>query len=436
MQTNTTKAKLAGGDVVFGAIITRYAPDLVEIFGAVGYDFVMIDCEHGPMNLDQVEHMVRAAESFGITPIARIPNSEESTILRFLDRGLQGIIVPHVNSGEQAAGVARSARYFPDGRRGMGGGRAHDYGVGVTRDESTNWVNSQLLVIPMVEEVEAVNNLDQILAVPGADVSARGRLRPGPEHGIPARVGGAPGDGRGDPPGAGRRQERGRGRQQPGRRRWGGRVYQAGRQLCYRVFPGVDAPGRRGFPQAGGRGAGGLAQAALSTKRSSEWGYLARISDRLGVSVSLCEGKNNKNGGKIMPDTTLKREQIKAAMDAMMAKALETPDAPVAMAIVDSTGNLEAYAKMDNLRLFSRRHALRKAYTAAIMGTDTGANAERMHSQGRSISEMGDPNLTHGQGGLVIIKDGVILGGIGVGGYPSGQADEDLSRVGLEALGL
>ena len=137
-----------------------------------------------------------------------------------------------------------------------------------------------------------------------------------------------------------------------------------------------------------------------------------------------------------MPDTTLKREQVKAAMDAMMAKALETPDAPVAMAIVDSTGNLEAYAKMDNLRLFSRRHALRKAYTAAIMGTDTGANAERMHGQGRSISELGDPNLTHGQGGLVIIKDGVILGGIGVGGYPSGQSDEDLSRVGLEALGL
>ena len=170
MQTNSTKAKLASGEVVFGAIITRYSPDLVEIFGAVGYDFVMIDCEHGPMNLDQVEHMVRAAESFGITPIARIPNHEESTVLRFLDRGLQGIIVPLINTGEMAAGVARAARYYPDGQRGMGGGRAHDYGVGVTRDESTTWVNSQLLVIPMVEEVEAVNNLDQILAVPGADV--------------------------------------------------------------------------------------------------------------------------------------------------------------------------------------------------------------------------------------------------------------------------
>ena len=137
-----------------------------------------------------------------------------------------------------------------------------------------------------------------------------------------------------------------------------------------------------------------------------------------------------------MPDTTLKLEQVQAAMKAMMDKGQQTPDAPVAMAIVDSAGNLEAYAKMDNLRMFSRRHALRKAYTAAIMGGDTGANAERMHSQGRSISELGDANLTHGQGGLVIMKDGVILGGIGVGGYPSGQADEDLSRVGLEAMNL
>ena len=137
-----------------------------------------------------------------------------------------------------------------------------------------------------------------------------------------------------------------------------------------------------------------------------------------------------------MADQELKLEHIQRAMAAMMSKAQETPDAPVAMAIVDATGNLEAYAKMDNLRMFSRRHALRKAYTAAIMGLNTGAHAERLHGQGRSISELGDPNLTHGQGGLVIMKDGVILGGIGVGGYPSGQSDEDLARVGLEALGI
>ncbi len=170
MRTNTTKAKLGEGEVVFGAIISRYAPDLVELFGAIGYDFVMIDCEHGPMDLDQVEHMVRAAEVFDITPIARIPDHAESTILRFLDRGLQGIIVPHVNTREEADAVARAARYYPQGYRGVGGGRAHDYGVKVSRAESTEWINSQTLVIPMIEDTVAVENLDGILGVPGVDV--------------------------------------------------------------------------------------------------------------------------------------------------------------------------------------------------------------------------------------------------------------------------
>ena len=170
MRTNITKAKLAEGKVVFGAIISRYAPDLVELFGAIGYDFVMIDCEHGPMDLDQVEHMVRAAEVFDITPIARIPDHAESTILRFLDRGLQGIIVPHVNTREEADAVARAARYYPQGYRGVGGGRAHDYGVKVSRAESTEWINSQTLVIPMIEDTVAVENLDGILGVPGVDV--------------------------------------------------------------------------------------------------------------------------------------------------------------------------------------------------------------------------------------------------------------------------
>ena len=127
MRINTTKQKLAEGKAVFGGIIGEHAPGMVELLGAVGYDFVMIDCEHGPMSLDEVEHMVRAAEVFGIIPITRIPNHEDSTILRFLDRGVQGIIVPHVNTRGAAEAVARAARYWPDGHRGMAGGRAHDY---------------------------------------------------------------------------------------------------------------------------------------------------------------------------------------------------------------------------------------------------------------------------------------------------------------------
>ena len=129
-------------------------------------------------------------------------------------------------------------------------------------------------------------------------------------------------------------------------------------------------------------------------------------------------------------------QQVQAAMKAMIDKGMETPDEPIAMAIVDSAGNLLAYAAMDNLRVYSKRHCLRKAYTSAIMGQDSVAHAARLEGQGRSVGDLGDPNITYGQGGLVIMKDGVILGGIGVGGYPSGQRDEDVSRVGLGAMNL
>ena len=129
--------------------------------------------------------------------------------------------------------------------------------------------------------------------------------------------------------------------------------------------------------------------------------------------------------------------QAQAAIKAMSDKASEPPGTPVAMAIVDDTGNLIAYAKMDNLRMFSRRHALRKAYTCATMGADSGAHGEGLRSQGRSISDMGDHMLTPNQGGVVVrSNDGVIMGGIGVGGYPDGQDDEKLARVGLEAMNI
>ena len=132
----------------------------------------------------------------------------------------------------------------------------------------------------------------------------------------------------------------------------------------------------------------------------------------------------------------LGNEQVMAAMRAMIEKAHELPDEPVAMAIVDAGGELVAYYTMENLRIFSRRHAIRKAYTSAVMGRDSGEHAAGLAAQGRNIADLGDPRFTHGQGGLVIMQDGVILGGIGVGGYPSGQRDEDLSRVGLEAMNL
>ena len=135
-------------------------------------------------------------------------------------------------------------------------------------------------------------------------------------------------------------------------------------------------------------------------------------------------------------DTQLKLDQVQAAMKVMMERAQSISDTPVCLAIVDAAGNLEAFAKMDNARLFTRRHAVRKAYTAAVLGINSLAWEERMSSIDRSVSENGDPMITYEQGGVVIIKDGAILGGIGVGGLRGHNADEDLGKLGLEAMNL
>jgi len=132
----------------------------------------------------------------------------------------------------------------------------------------------------------------------------------------------------------------------------------------------------------------------------------------------------------------LSYDQVQAAMKAMMDKARATSETPVCIAIVDASGNMEAFAKMDHARVFTRRHAVRKAYSAAILGINSGDWGSRMKNIGQSVSENGDPLVTYEQGGVVIIKDGAILGGIGVGGLRGHNADEELAKLGLEAMGL
>ena len=128
-------------------------------------------------------------------------------------------------------------------------------------------------------------------------------------------------------------------------------------------------------------------------------------------------------------------DQAQAAMKAIIAEATGPVVMPVAIAIVDDAGNMVAYAQTDNVRLYARRHAFRKAYTAAVMGMDTGPHGEQLKERGRTVSDYGDPNLTPGIGGVVVrSSDGIIMGGIGVGGYLA--RDEELAQIGLDAMNL
>ena len=127
--------------------------------------------------------------------------------------------------------------------------------------------------------------------------------------------------------------------------------------------------------------------------------------------------------------------QAQAAMKAIIDEATRPGGMPVAVSIVDDAGNMVAYAQMDHVRLYARRHAFRKAYTAAIMGLDTGPHGEQLKERGRTVSDYGDPNLTPGVGGVVVkSRDGIIMGGIGVGGYLA--RDEELAMIGLKAMNI
>ena len=128
-------------------------------------------------------------------------------------------------------------------------------------------------------------------------------------------------------------------------------------------------------------------------------------------------------------------EQAQAAMKAIIEEATKPGGMPVAISIVDDAGNMVAYAQMDHVRLYARRHAFRKAYTAAIMGMDTGAHGEQLKERGRTVSDYGDPSLTPGEGGVVVkSREGIIMGGIGVGGYL--VRDEELAQIGLKAMNI
>jgi glc operon protein GlcG len=133
--------------------------------------------------------------------------------------------------------------------------------------------------------------------------------------------------------------------------------------------------------------------------------------------------------------TVLSLDDAHRAMDRMLQEARKNPDRPVAIAIVDDQGELVCFARMDKCAPQPPMIARKKAYTAARTRSDTAAYAERLKSQGRSVTEFGDPNLIALQGGVVILHpaDRSVLGGIGVSGLTA-EEDEAIARLGLQAM--
>ena len=139
--------------------------DMIDFLGQFGFDGIWLEGEHGPLSWEQIGDMSRACDLWGMTSVTRVNNNDPGIIMRALDRGTMGIIVPHVNTRQAAEQAMKSAKYAPMGYRGMFGGR-QSYGV----PDYFKRANDQTMVVVLIEEIEAVQHLTDILTVENIDV--------------------------------------------------------------------------------------------------------------------------------------------------------------------------------------------------------------------------------------------------------------------------
>ena len=187
LQTNKLMHRLNAGQRVYGLINSIPVPLLVEMIGYAGYDFVILDLEHVGVNPQTLEDMIRAAECSGLTPLVRVPGVQPDTILRVLDAGAMGIVVPRVQDGEQAQQAVRASRYHPLGERGISGGRTTGFGA-LDLQTYMAQANREIMVVAMIEDRAGVENIDAIAAVPGIDMILEGAIDLSQSLGVPGQA--------------------------------------------------------------------------------------------------------------------------------------------------------------------------------------------------------------------------------------------------------
>ncbi len=188
MKKNNLKEALKEGKNVFGPFMKFTDPAAVEIMGFAGFDFVIIDTEHGPISIQNVQNMIRAAESVNVTPVVRVSDNDEAIILRALDIGAQGIQIPQINSKAEAIRAVKSVKYSPQGERGVCRYvRTANYSS-MDKFKYFKYANNETIIIAHIEGVEGINNLDEILSVPGIDIIFIGPYDLSQSLGIPGEV--------------------------------------------------------------------------------------------------------------------------------------------------------------------------------------------------------------------------------------------------------
>lgn len=164
MRTNTAKAKLLQGKPAFGYSLGMPAPLAAEALAQSGIDFILLDNQHGSFGADSTIACFMAMASGAAIPMARVARNDYTMIGRLLDEGALGIVVPMVHTVEEAQAAAQACRLPPTGTRSWGWGRAARYGA-----DYSDRINDELFLAVQLESIQAVNNAEAILSVPGVD---------------------------------------------------------------------------------------------------------------------------------------------------------------------------------------------------------------------------------------------------------------------------
>ena len=187
MSENKLKTKLKNGEVVLGPFVNLGPGALIEIAAYAGFDFVIIDTEHGPLDIPTAEDLCRVAHGADITPIVRVRENDPPQILRALDIGAAGVQVPQICSKADAEALVRAAKYAPLGLRGVSPyTRAARYFA--DGPQIFDRLNEESMVLIHVEGVEGLENLRDITSVPGLDVIFLGPYDLSQSLGIPGQV--------------------------------------------------------------------------------------------------------------------------------------------------------------------------------------------------------------------------------------------------------
>ncbi|MDR3261033.1 MAG: aldolase [Tannerella sp.] len=183
----TLKDKLEKGEPVYGPFMKTVDAAFVECAGYAGFDFVILDMEHGPAAFSDLQNLIRGAEAAGVLPVVRTYDSSEVAISKALDLGAKGIQVPQIQSAEEAKEVVKAAKYFPEGERGVCRFvRAAKYSS-TPRNEYFEQAN-EALVILQVEGKQVLNELESILSVEGLDILFIGPYDLSQSLGVPGQV--------------------------------------------------------------------------------------------------------------------------------------------------------------------------------------------------------------------------------------------------------